>query len=86
MIISNGAPNTTFFIRKNLGPINSLDDIVFSLCDSNTLTACTALLPNNKTIIQGMVQRAWYIDIPDRKILPNLLKRDYRHWQITLHI
>lgn len=64
MIISNGAPNTTFFIRKNLGPINSLDDIVFSLCDSNTLTACTSLLPNNKTIIQGMVQRAWYIDIP----------------------
>lgn len=64
MIIGTGELNAIFYIKKGLGPVSSLNDIVYCLCDSTTLTACTSLLPNNKTIIQGMVQRAWYLDRP----------------------
>lgn len=64
MIVSNGVNNGAFFIRKGVGAVSSINDIIYCLCDSTTLTSCTSLLPNNKTIIQGMVQRAWYLDRP----------------------
>lgn len=42
--------------------VPSIHDNIFCLCDDNTLNNCTYLLPNNVTVIQGMVQRAFYKD------------------------
>lgn len=65
-ILSLTSPPTYYSNGPDLGPptlkniISNINEITYCLCDNNTLTNCTYLMPDNLVVIKGMVKQAWY--------------------------
>lgn len=64
LIVSTIPGGPYFSINNSPVTMKSIDEIVYCLCDNNTLNNCTYLLPNDVVVIKGMVKFSLYKDVP----------------------